>query len=634
MNKSTKIFSALILLCQFALAQQPVTEYYDEDFVRVRKEKAVYYRIVTYKDSVPTGIVRDYYLSGKLQWEGKLNKEGRNEGWCIWYYENGNKQAEGNYTDGYAIGLHKSWYDNNILKSEGSYVPGNGDERRGIWIYYYPNGKKRYEGSFTLNDEKDGIFNMYYTNGKLWAKGNYVQGITQGIVDYYDEKGKLHLVLLTDGQRDLVGVMNSTFWIEELNNPYRTELNKKEIRDKFLSKEPLKKQMHFYGLDGDFKNGKNIKKYDDGSTECEFSLVNDKMEGKYIKYHKNGKKAEEGIYLSNYRNGIWKSWNETGELEREGSYKNGRLDGTLKRFRYNKQIGEDTYKDGLREGSRWYVEFDHYTFMKPLEIIEEIYADDTLRGFKTWYFDTLTFEKKQLKSDLNKIRDSSWADKVKNKNGDDAEYFGFGNKYYENGQPAFISHYDSVSSRINYEEFFEDGKKKAEGEIRNRIVIIKNSWDSNGKALIINGNGKIFRKHHDDMRTESTYEGGYLAKEIIRYGNGNIYFESNYKNGLQDGYQTTYSPEGNKQQEILYRAGKEIQTKVWYPNKNLKQEMNFKGDRSRKQHGLIVHYYENGKKSYECIYNNGEKTGTEQYWDESGKLIKEITYDEFGDVLE
>lgn len=59
------------------------------------KSKAVYYRLIEYENDKPTGVVRDYYPSGKVQWQGKLladRPKEVNDGEAIWFRETGTKE--------------------------------------------------------------------------------------------------------------------------------------------------------------------------------------------------------------------------------------------------------------------------------------------------------------------------------------------------------------------------------------------------------------------------------------------------------------------------------------------------------------------------------------------------------------
>lgn len=72
---------------------------------------AAYYRLITYEDDIPTGLVSDFYRSGALQWTGHLLKD-RPEvyhGLQTWFYESGQKKSEAMFHNGEVVGSPSSF---------------------------------------------------------------------------------------------------------------------------------------------------------------------------------------------------------------------------------------------------------------------------------------------------------------------------------------------------------------------------------------------------------------------------------------------------------------------------------------------------------------------------------------------
>lgn len=121
---------------------------------------------------------------------------------------------------------------------------------------------------------------------------------------------------------------------------------------------------------------------------------------------------------------------------------------------------------------------------------------------------------------------------------------------------------------------------------------------------------------------------------------GNLHAKGNCKMGKDDGLMTEYSTGGIKVREVLFENGKElIHTKfnqngnkffeinskdnklyAWYDNGQLKGEMPRIGNGSNNE------YYEDGSKKIEGFKKAGAKDSIWSYWDQSGNLIKEVTY--------
>lgn len=79
---------------------------YDANYELVNSEKdAVYYRIADFKNNQSIGKTQYYFVSnGKLHFEGEVLEEAdksveKLKGFCIWYYDNGNKMREIDFDD-------------------------------------------------------------------------------------------------------------------------------------------------------------------------------------------------------------------------------------------------------------------------------------------------------------------------------------------------------------------------------------------------------------------------------------------------------------------------------------------------------------------------------------------------------
>jgi S1-C subfamily serine protease len=151
-----------------------VTEYFDGSWNRCEKAVAKYYRKVKYKNHhIPDGLVQEFFINGTLLQkcfysyidyeDEQLNIFGN--GACLYYYDNGNLQFEGNANyrgefEGRAITYHK----NGNYSTIGNYdMVGNQD------------------GKWAIFDEK-GILTRYevYENGDL-SEGRYYDITEEGM---------------------------------------------------------------------------------------------------------------------------------------------------------------------------------------------------------------------------------------------------------------------------------------------------------------------------------------------------------------------------------------------------------------------------------------------------------------------
>lgn len=192
-------------------AQDTLVFYYNDEWIEIQdKDEAAFYRKAFLVNGVWT--VRDFYKSDKLQMTGsyKSKKFTTKQGRFVYYYENGNKQSEGDYVNDKREGRWVFWFENGNKKSEGRVVAENLD---GSWVYWYESGEKKAEGNY-IRSNKDGDWQywykngrlesiekhkaglissteVYYKNGTLQYKGNYLNNNRHGIWTFYSADGRV-----------------------------------------------------------------------------------------------------------------------------------------------------------------------------------------------------------------------------------------------------------------------------------------------------------------------------------------------------------------------------------------------------------------------------------------------------------
>ena len=85
-------------------------------------------------DEPYTGKVFDFYENGEKELDGNYRKGLMNGKW-MYYHENGQIHGQGRFIDG-----------DGSNPSESSGIPFNG--RKGKWSFWYENGQKMYEGTY------------------------------------------------------------------------------------------------------------------------------------------------------------------------------------------------------------------------------------------------------------------------------------------------------------------------------------------------------------------------------------------------------------------------------------------------------------------------------------------------------
>ena len=87
------------------------------------------YRLTTYRDDRPYGIIRDYDISGILKSEIPM-KGGKETGLEKRYFDSGKLMMEASYVNDKRNGAVKEYYENGKLKSETLYINGKAGETK------------------------------------------------------------------------------------------------------------------------------------------------------------------------------------------------------------------------------------------------------------------------------------------------------------------------------------------------------------------------------------------------------------------------------------------------------------------------------------------------------------------------
>jgi len=129
-----------------------------------------------------------------------IDDSGKKQGFWIIFSNNGGsmgegfspqeKSKEGHFRDNRKVGLWKSYFPGEILKSEVSYQNGRA---KGPYIVFYPNGQVQEKGIWE-HSRNVGEYMRWHPNGKLAQEFVYDQkGKRSGIQRYFYPSGKLEV---------------------------------------------------------------------------------------------------------------------------------------------------------------------------------------------------------------------------------------------------------------------------------------------------------------------------------------------------------------------------------------------------------------------------------------------------------
>jgi len=238
-----------------------------------------------YSKGIRNGKGKEYYLSGKLKFEGVYLKGKRWNG--KGYNINGNIEFEIKEGNGYI----KEFNFYGKLEFEGDYLNGI---RNGKGNEYY-NGELKFEGEY-LNGIRNGKGKEYNSFGNLIFEGEYLNGIRNGKGKTYNNYGEL-----------------------KFEGEYLNGIRNGKGKEYYNYGKLIFEGEYLYGI----RNGKG-KEYDNnGRLIFEGEYLNGKRNGKGKDYN-YGMSIFEGEYLKGKRwNGKRKEYNNYVESEFEVEYLNG-----------------------------------------------------------------------------------------------------------------------------------------------------------------------------------------------------------------------------------------------------------------------------------------------------------------------
>lgn len=247
-------------------------------------------------------LVTEYTIAGKL-------KHGKYQAW----FENGNKQIEGFFSNDTVCDYYKTWYKSGEIESERK---DNAVNKTNAYTSFYPNGKvKRIEQwrngqpnsireydsdgriieqqSLNQNREIAGIKYFYGSKGQLLSKGNYCNGKKNGLYEYFHENGTRQAV-------------------------------EKYLADTLL----FEKRWH-----------------DNGNPSLEGTYKGNLLHGTYKEYYVNGKLKLQQEYVLGQKHGKYLSYFDNGNLYNDGNFEKGKPKGDVKFYsRAGKYTSTKNYK--------------------------------------------------------------------------------------------------------------------------------------------------------------------------------------------------------------------------------------------------------------------------------------------------
>lgn len=173
--------------------------------------------------------------------------------------------------------------------------------KQGKWVGKYPNGKIRYEGSFT-NDKPSGEWKRFHENGKIKAHLVHLFNTDKVTAELYDGDGVLY------AKGNFKGTEKDSTW---------TYFNNLRL----VGTETFS--------DGR-KNGRSVSLFENGTPVSESHWIKGVLDGVSRSFYPSGKKKSEIMYRQGKRQGLSLVYYEPGQLEISGQYSNDLSEGAWK----------------------------------------------------------------------------------------------------------------------------------------------------------------------------------------------------------------------------------------------------------------------------------------------------------------
>jgi len=241
------------------ILNQEVTEYFDDNWRRCKKNEASYYRKITYsKPNIPTGEIKEFYISGNLLSKYFASYVDYNDenltfyshGGIKVYNENGNLDFEHDYNyKGLYEGLYKSYHDNGTLKIKCYYIDGM---ISGNKLDYDDKGVLTHYAVYENGGIQDGKYYSYKDN--LWT-GEYDENFKNNF-SYWDPKDKNINTSILDEGSFYANFEETGYYIKTKENVIDKDLQFRYVSEISTLKKEYKKDA-YVGFIFDYKNNDN-----------------------------------------------------------------------------------------------------------------------------------------------------------------------------------------------------------------------------------------------------------------------------------------------------------------------------------------------------------------------------------------
>jgi len=476
-------------------------------------------------------------------------------GYNKFYYDNGKVSSEGTMRDGKPDGYWKTYSQNGIIKSEGNRKNFQLDSS---WKFYNEQGKLAFEFDYK-DGKKNGLKKTFDTKeGVLVTSENFEKDVKQGNTINYYKDGKVKQVIpFVVGKEEGAGFELATD---------STIITLTQYKMGFIQREEKINRRDVKNL----KQGTWKTFYPTGILKTEVTYFEDKMNGYLKEYSPKGSL----LNTTKYINGVIEiNAPELAKLDVRTEY----YPGGIVKF-------TGTYKDGVAEGI-------HRVFSPEGNVIAaKVYIDGVLTG--EGILDTAGRQQGPWKEYHPNGELKSKGEYVNGKRIGDWVF------YHPNGKTEQLGKYDKRGrAQGPWKWFYESGNLLREENYRNDLQDGTMTEYSDDGKIITKGDYVDGQKEGPwilelaEYREEGSYKGDRRDGEWKHYytDSGKLRFVGKFIDGVPDGMQIFYYPNGKEKQTGKYVGGlKESEWKFYEETGLLFLTIQFKNDIEIRFDGIKV----------------------------------------------
>ncbi len=489
-------------------------------------------------------------------------------GYNVFYYDNGAKSSEGTMHDGKPDAYWKNYYKNGIIKIEGNRKNFQLDS---IWKFYSERGKITKSVTYA-EGKKNGYTLNYDTNQRVITKEPFVNDIKQGNMYAYYPSGKTkQLIPYVKGKPDGIAYEyaedSTIISIIKYQGGILANVERINRKDENGKKQGVWKTYYDGGI------LKDEKKYKDDLVDGYTKSYDKKGNLTNTEKFNNGKQIKNAPELAKLD--VYKEYYEDGTLKYEGGYINGMPVGT--HYHYKLKYICDSLPVARDDTS---------DVMIKIQVCRNRPVPDSAIVFN-----------EGVKTDYGAV------DSLRNR-------IGLWYEYHNTGEFRGKGLYLNDKRIGDWVFYYPNGQIEQKGK-----------YDKKGKAQ---GDWKWYYENGTLMR-EETYLNNLRDGTMTEYTeDGKVLTKGEYVEDMQEGIWVYETPEYKEIGKYVDDKPDSLWKRYYMPKEKLRYEGRFlNGD----EDGVHLWFYPNGKKMIQGSYTGGMKQNDWRFYDEGGYNYLTIFYE-------